>query len=228
MIHKATIASFVAFAGQSMGLTAQDFVITEIYPGITGEDGTRDWFEVTNAGIMPIDTSTLFWDSGSPGVLSGAFLQGFVLDAGETAVFLIADDLGDVADPTRFSDVIDEFRAVWGPIANVGITNGGGADLDENGDSVSLSADGGLTFPVTVAFGGGFADSGSTIDVASGTPTASVLGVNGAFRSFSFFNSSIGDANDRYDLIGSPGVVPAPASAALLGLGGLAAMRRRR
>jgi hypothetical protein len=51
--------------------------------------------------------------------------------------------------------------------------------------------------------------------------TVSQVGVNGAFESF---NAVTGQPNE----IGSPGVVPEPASASLMGLAGLAFLRRRR
>ncbi len=222
MIRSAIVASFVALAGT----TVAQVQITEIYPGITGEDGTNDWFEITNTSGANLDTGTLFWDDDDPDQADGATLDSFMLAPGESAIFLIADNLGDVTDDVNFSNVITEFESVWGAIANVGITNGGG-NLSQNGDSVNISFDGGLTFPVNAAFGSGFANTGATIEFF-GSPADSVLGVNGAFESLPFFNDNIGDANDQYTLIGSPGIVPAPASAALLGLGGLAAARRRR
>ena len=56
----------------------------------------------------------------------------------------------------------------------------------------------------------------------------SVLGVNGAFASETFFNDNLGLPNNEATLVGSPGVVPAPGAAALLALGGLVGARRRR
>ncbi|MEO1535989.1 MAG: hypothetical protein AAFS11_10605 [Planctomycetota bacterium] len=226
MVRSAIVASFVALAGTT---AAQGFAVTEIFPGITGEDGTNDWFEITNTGAVALDTGTLFWDDDGPNQADGAFLDSFVLAPGESAVFLVADSLTSIEDDSpqnNAADVITQFTNVWGNVANVGITNGGG-NLSQNGDSVNISADGGLTFPVSAVFPSGFANSGATVDFVSGSPVDSVLGVNGAFVSNGFFNDNIGPG-DGYTLIGSPGVIPAPASAALLGLGGLAAARRRR
>jgi len=217
---------FVIAAAFAAGSASAQVQITEIYPGITGEDGTNFWFEVTNTSGANFDTGNLFWDDDSPNQLDGSALDSFVLAPGESAVFLIADDLTDVTDTVNFSNTITEFESVWGSVVNVGITNGGGG-LSQNGDSVNLSFDGGLSFPISLVFGSGFANSGATID-STGAPTDSVLGVNGAYQSNSFFNDNIGDVNNQYSLIGSPGTVPAPASVALLGLGGLAAARRRR
>ncbi|MEM8757477.1 MAG: hypothetical protein AAGF47_06825 [Planctomycetota bacterium] len=210
-------AAMIAAAGTA---AAQDFSVTEIYVGISGPDGTEDWFEITNTGAGILDTGSLFYDDEDPfgPDADGGTLDSFLLQPGESAVFLIAD-AGD-----GFV-VIPEFTDIWGSVANVGITNGGGG-LSQNGDEINISTDDGVTFGLTVAFDDSFANTGATIDNVSGL-TDSVLGVNGAFESNPFFNDSIGPG-DGFTLIGSPGVIPAPASAALLGLGGLAAARRRR
>lgn len=226
MIRTALFASCVAVAGTTF---AQSFAVTEIYPGVTGEDGTNDWFELTNTGASPLDTGSLFWDDDSPAQASGGALDSFVLAPGESAIFLVAATLTSFEDDSlenSAANVIEQFTNVWGAVANVGITNGGG-NLSQNGDQVNISTDGGLTFPFNYSFGSGFANTGATIEFF-GSPTDSVLGVNGAYQSNLFFNNNIGDANEQYSVIGSPGVIPAPASAALLGLGGLAALRRRR
>ncbi|MEO0629904.1 MAG: PEP-CTERM sorting domain-containing protein [Planctomycetota bacterium] len=224
MIRNAILASFVAAAGT----TAAQVSVTEIYPGISGEDGTNDWFEVTNTSGANFDTGNLFWDDDGPNALDGAALESFLLAPGESAIFIIADSLTDIGDDSpqnNAADVVTQFTNVWGNVANVGITNGGG-NLSQDGDSVNLSFDGGLTFPINVEFPTGFANTGATIDTTSGFAD-SVVGVNGAYVSNPFFNDNI-FTGDGFTLIGSPGIVPAPASAALLGLGGLAAARRRR
>ena len=218
--------AFVLTAAFAAGTASAQVQITEIYPGISGADGTNDWFEVTNTSGASFDTGNLFWDDDGPNQLDGGALDSFILAPGESAVFLIADDLTDVTDDVNFSNAITEFESVWGVIPNVGITNGGGG-LSQNGDSVNLSLDGGSSFPISLVFGSGFANTGATID-STGALADSVLGVNGAYQSNSFFNDSIGDANDQFSLIGSPGTIPTPASVALLGLGGLVAGRRSR
>lgn len=216
--------AFVAAAGTA----SAQLDVTEIYPGLSGEDGTNDWFEITNTGVGPLDTGTLFWDDDGPNQADGSFLDSFVLQPGESAVFLIADSLTDLEDDSvqnAAPDVVTQFRNVWGQVANVGITNGGGG-LSQDGDSVNLSLDGGLTFPIVAAFDGSFANTGATIELL-GSPVLSQDGVNGAYISTPFFNDNIG-VNDTYTLAGSPGVIPAPASIALLALGGAGLVTRRR
>ena len=59
--------------------------VTEIYAGISGEDGTNDWFELTNVGSMPGDTGTLFYDDESADILEAGQLDSFILAPGESA-----------------------------------------------------------------------------------------------------------------------------------------------
>ncbi|MEM1072543.1 MAG: VPLPA-CTERM sorting domain-containing protein [Planctomycetota bacterium] len=213
MTRSAIIAALFAAAGS---VSAQ-FNVTEAYIGISGEDGTNDWFEITNIGTSVLDTSTLLYDDDTPTPSSAGQLDSFLLNAGESAVFLIGDfDTDDLAD----------FTAVWGSVANVGFTNGGG-NLGQGGDSINISSDSGVSFPFSLLIPDGAASDSATLDNVT-TLTDSVLGVNGAFESNPFFNDNIGGPNNEVTLIGSPGVIPAPASAALLGLGGLVAARRRR
>jgi MYXO-CTERM domain-containing protein len=209
-----TVAAVAALAGAAQA----QFAVTEIYPGISGPDGTLDWFEITNTGAGVLDTGGLFFDDDGPNQADGGALDSFLLAPGQSAVFLIGGGAGDIAD----------FVAVWGSIANVGTTAGGG-NLSQNGDSVNISTDGGLTFPVSAVFGGSFDNTGATIDFVGGSPVDSVVGINGAFVSSPFFNDNVlGGASQQATLIGSPGVIPAPGAAGLLGLAGLAAARRRR
>lgn len=222
--------ALIAVAGLAQ---AQSFEVTEVYPGISGEDGTNDWFELVNTGAGVLDTGTLFWDDEGPSAASGGQLDSFLLQPGEIAIFVIAPNLTAFEDDSpenAAADVIEQFRNVWGNVANVGITNGGG-NLSQNGDTINLSIDGGLTFPFSLTFGNAFANTGATIDNVAGL-TDSVVGVNGAYVSNSFYNNNdpfgTGNLSEQETLIGSPGVIPTPGAAGLLGLAGLAAVRRRR
>lgn len=219
------LAAVIAAAGTAHA----SFEVTEFYAGVTGEDGTNDWFEIYNPGPGAVDTGTLFWDDDSPNASDGATLDSFTLQPGEIAIFLVADSLSDFGDDSAenaAADVIEQFRNVWGNVPNVGITNGGG-NLSQNGDSINLSTDGGTTFPFNLPFAGSDTDNSATTDNVSGL-TLSSVGVNGAYVSNPFFNNNIGGAEERVTLVGSPGLIPTPGTAALLGLAGLAAARRRR
>jgi hypothetical protein len=223
MIRSAILVSIAAMAGSA---SAQGFAVTEFYVGITGEDGTNDWFEITNTGAGVLDTGTLFWDDDAPTLASGGQLDSILLQPGESAVFLIANTLTSLEDSSAQNaapDVITQFTNVWGPVANVGITNGGG-NLSQNGDSINF-LDGLGSVILSVPFVGANVSGTATTDNVSGFALSQV-GVNGAYVSNGFFNDNIGPGFG-YTLIGSPGVIPAPASAALLGLAGLTAARRR-
>lgn len=201
-----------------------NIAITEGFVGLSGEDGTEDWFEITNTGTTDIDTSMFFYDDESASVLDGGRLDSLILGAGQSAVFLISDDNGPSND-VDFSTAIEEFRSIWNYSGLIGLTNGGGG-LGQGGDSIFLLLDDNsvVTSQDTPgALSGGL----FTIDFVNG-PAASVLGVNGAYESNAFFNDNLGLPNDQATLIGSPGVVPTPGTLALLGLGGLFGARRRR
>lgn len=200
------------------GTASADLLITEIYAGVTGEDGTEDWFEVTWTGAGTFDTGTLFYDDESADPTVNAAMSSFILNTGESAIFLI--DAGD-------AEVLT-FQTVWGSVDNVGFTTGGGG-LSQNGDSVFVF-DGntaGANEIASVAFDG-FSGTATLEFDAAGNSSISQIGVNGAYASNPFFNDNIGGANNEIFLIGSPGAVPTPGAVALLGLGGLLAGRRRR
>lgn len=209
---KSIISMTVVCGVAASAMGAGQFAITEIYPGISGPDGTEDWFELTNVGDMAISTDGLFYDDESADIADAGALDVVTVNPGESVVVLLGDT-GDVA----------EFNAVWKADDNnitVITTNGGGGGLSQNGDGIFLlDAMGNVV--LSQAFDNGFVL--STIDLVSGSATPSQIGVNGAYASNPFDNDGI-----DVQLIGSPGLIPTPGAAALLGLGGLAATRRRR
>lgn len=206
------------------------FRITEAYTGISGEDGTPDWIEVTNFGDMPGDTGVLWYDDESADVTAGTQLDSFILEPGEGAVFLVTGDVD--------ANSIADFTRVWGPVTNLGANNGGGG-LSQGGDAATIllndGANGGagtivdqLVFPALPS------SSTATVvdpDGLGGSIALAVEGVDGAYASFQFFNDNI-STNDAMlvQVVGSPfGGVPEPASALLaaIALAGAAASRRR-
>jgi hypothetical protein len=224
---KFTVGSLLAAGTLFAGSAHAAFEITEAFTGLSGEDGTTDWFEVTNTGPGVLDTGSLFYDDDGPSAASGGTLDSILLNAGQSAIFLISDDNA-ASDDITYTSAILEFQDIWNYAGPIGLTNGGGG-LGQGGDSVNLSSDGGTTFTETVLTPSGLSGALETIEFdAAGNASASALGVNGAYASDAFFNDNLGLPNDSATLVGSPGVVPEPSSLALLSLGGLAMLRRRR
>ncbi len=216
----AAIAGFGSIAAAGIA----DVRITEAFVGLSGEDGTEDWFEITNLGAAAIDTSMFWYDDDSASVADGGQLGSFSLAAGESMIFIISDDNGANNDDT-YGSAIEEFQTIWNYSGQIGITNGGGG-LGQTGDSIFLLlADN--TVVTSQETPGSLSGGLATIDTFA-SPTSSVLGVNGAYESIAFFNDNLGVPGDMISLIGSPGSVPTPGPIALLVLGTLAGARRRR
>lgn len=212
-----SLFAVAAAAGLASGSVA-DLRITEVYTGVSGEDGTADWIELTNTGATDVSLGGLFYDDSSLDNTEGGGLAGRTLGAGDSIIILVDVDAGSEA-----SEIAD-FQAIWGNNIRVIATGGGG--LSQNGD-VAAILDGANSVINQVTTPGIPGDANATIafDFA-GNPSLSALGVNGAFESAAFFNDNQGAPNDLITLVGSP--VPAPAAAGLLGLAGFAAARRRR
>ncbi len=197
--------------------------VTEVFVGLSGEDGTADWFELTNFGGAAVDTASFWYDDDSNDFLEAGQLPSFILGPGESAVFLT--DAG-AADDVTYANSTDEFLAIWGSVANVGVVEEGG-NLGQGGDAINIfdaAMNPVTSFAIPASLSGFFA----TVENV-GSVRNSVLGENGAYASAEFFNDNIGTGPDFMEsIVGSPGVVPAPASVALLVLGGLGAATRRR
>lgn len=191
--------SFVASAN-----AAPIFQITEVYAGISGDDGTPDWIEVTNLGDMNGDTGILYYDDESLSAAAGVQLPSFDLSVGESAVFIVTGDAS--------SDSITDFTTIWGAITNLGFATGGGG-LKQSGDTAAiLLSDDTVIDSLTFGFSGT-----ATLEdpTGMGTGSLSMVGVNGAYESNAFFNDTLGLPGDVATLIGSPGTivgVPEPAS----------------
>src|SRR5262245_36792513 len=92
-----------ALTVQSASATA-GLQITEVYFGLSGDDGTPDWFEITNYGDATGDTGTLYYDDESADPTVNGQLDSILLAPGASAVFLIEAGTGD----------IDTFASIWG------------------------------------------------------------------------------------------------------------------
>ncbi len=224
MRYAITLAT-IALAGT---VALADLSITEVFAGLSGEDGTVDWIEVTNTGLTSIDTGSFYYDDESASIEDGGMLDSLTLGAGESAIFLISDD-NEASDDINFISAIAEFNAIWGYSGQIGLTNGGGG-LGQGGDAAYLLSGtaGSEVIESAAVFGGEFDGFLATMDFTSGAAALSVLGVNGAYESNAFFNDNLGLPGDQATLIGSVGTVPTPASATLIALAGLVSARRRR
>ncbi len=218
----------LAALGATSAMASADLAITEVYAGMSGEDGTIDWIEVTNMGTSAIDTASFWYDDESMSIDDGGQLDSIILNAGQSAIFLVSDN-DEASDDATFSSAITEFNTIWGYTGLIGLTNGGG-NLSQNGDGAFLLSGtaGSEVVEASASFGSGFANMGATIDFTSGSAVLSALGVNGAFESNAFFNDNLGLPGDQATIIGSVGAIPTPGAMSLLALGGLVGARRRR
>ncbi len=194
----------------SASIAMADMRITEwMYSGADGE-----FVELTNVGVAPIDLSGWSFDDDSqtPGVFG---LGGFGMVApGESVVFTESD--------------AEAFRTAWGLGAEVKILGGVSNNLGRN-DQINIY-DGANALADVLTFGDEDFPGTIRTQAISGWALPASLGLDDVSQ---WFFSASGDAlNSSFSTsgdLGNPGrYVPAPAAAALLGLAGLTAGRRRR
>lgn len=213
-----------AFAAIGVSLAAVThssaaIVVTEVHSNGSGNSTyAADWFELTNTGASAVDITGWKVDDSSGAFGSAVAFRGLTsIPAGASVVFFEGNTSGS-NDATIRAAFIDAWFGGTAPAGFlIGSYGGSGIGLSTSGDAVNIYNAGG-TLIHGVSFG--TFSPGLTFDNnmgASGAITTfSAVGVNGAF------NSVTGGE------VGSPGLVPAPSAAALLGLGGLLAARRRR
>ena len=131
---RCTLTLLVVLTNSGWG--AIDLHITEVWPGIKGQDPTEDWIELTNRGTTPwVDGSSLpLWLNDSVDPAQADLITGIsLIDPGESVIIVLGDQ-----------DSATEMANAWGAaLANTAIgflTNMGGpfVSLPENGGSVAL------------------------------------------------------------------------------------------
>ena len=189
-----------------------DARITELWPGRSGPNATRDWFEVSNLGDTAIDTGDIAYDDSSADINVALVLPSFILEPGESAVFLIDID----PDDPQFSNAGEEFLAVWDMFPADGNLNGGQADgglSGSNPDAANLmDLNGTIIDTFSYVPDTDLDDIGVLERTGEGSADhrPAVLGENGAFESQPFNDGTgmevVDENGDPILLIGSPGI----------------------
>ncbi|MEM7682995.1 MAG: lamin tail domain-containing protein [Planctomycetota bacterium] len=200
-----------------------DLRITEVYPGIAGDSGGVDWIEVTNFGTSDFDLTDLLVNGQPPCEGNPNNVPGLQVAPSQVKVIVMGLAGDDEKEAAR-----DKLREIWGDIPNPVFTVGSG--IEEVGDTVVLrNALGDIVDEVSfTATDTNSGQSLATLEVFNGQVAASIEGLNGAFRSAPFVNDLLGPPGATIQLIGSPGVVPEPASLCLLAVGTMGLIHRRR
>jgi len=175
-----------------------DLVVTEIFPGQSGDDLTEDWFEIKNTGTVAWVSGTdpdLFYDDESADSGDAVIIQNITdIQPGESVVVVLT---GDPADVTTFENVWSEVLDLSN--VEVGYTDGSG--LGGGGDAVNLwLGDPTLSMPFeTASYPDTDSNDGQSYDVE--LDAFSVVGnANGAVATLQLGGDSADVPN-----IGSPG-----------------------
>lgn len=219
-----TLLTGVSVLACAAGANA-NIVVSEIWAGgLDGTESTSDWFELTNLGGSAVDPTGWYYDDSSNDPTSDDPVLGLnPIAAGESVIVLVSWE-----DDFLFaSDAITAFAAQWnvgGSLSGVqiGYVDGGGglgsgtdAVFVYDGNNAGAGTIAGQQYvgPTTVA---SFVTDGAGV----WSNQAAVDGVLGAYE------SNLGATDTLGPAIGSPGVIPEPATLMLLPLAGFALRRR--
>ncbi len=206
-----------AMLANVVGTSHAAIIISEVDPASSGNSSVAaDWFELTNTGASGVNITGWKVDDNSNLFGSSLALLGITsIQPGQSVIF---------AESTNLAATQALFVNAWfGGITPAGFLmgsySGSGIGFGTGGDAVNIFNAAGV-LQANISFGA--ASTGFTFDNAAGLtgPVSqfSAVGVNGAFA---------GSSDGR---VGSPGIVPIPAAAWLLGsaFGVLGVIRRRR
>ncbi len=206
-------AAFAALSFASASQAGDGLVITEFFAGIPGTDPTADWFELTWYGSGVFDTSSIWYEDESGDPTLASQINGLSgIASGESVIVVIGNGTGDVTEFATF------FASNLGAGVQIGFSEGPGLG---NNDTVNIFSSNMADAMLLATQGGTDPDSPATKVYNPGT---SVFGQFAEIGVLGAWGTPFGDLT----IVASPGVVPAPAAAALLGLVGLAGSRRRR
>lgn len=206
------IGLMVLMAAAAATPVSANIVITEwMYNGL-GAGSAGEFVELRNIGLVPVDMTGWSFDDSSqtPGSFS---LSGFgIVNPGEIVI---------LTDETAVN-----FGAVWG-LSGIDIVGGNTHNLGRN-DEINIY-DAGNNLVDRLTYGDENFPGTIRTQNRSGNIPASDYGFTTVQTSWALATAgdSFGSYASTRGEIGSPGVVPEPASLALLALGTLLALRRR-
>ena len=219
-----SLAMLLMFLVASPIFATFDLQITEIWPGnFPGNNLSPDWFEITNVGDMTwtaaVDGDLWFSDDSFSPVDADLMSGVASIAPGETVVFVDGGPAGGAQFTTLWSPVVS-------PLPPIGSFEG--PDLSQEGGAIGIWVSAGPPPLRAPDFFGFYPDArkngGQSYDTLL-TAFSTVGNANGAVATLETNN-----ADPPQPAIGSPGLVPEPATLLTLGTGltVLVLIRRRR